>query len=188
MAGWSSHAVTLESEAVLLAAFDAHGGELQRISVETAQPVGPFHGWKPSMPVTQWAWTKTTMTGTLYGLGVGPGDPELLTLKAHRILTACPVVAYPAPDTGESFARSIVAGYLSPYQLEIPIVVPMRVERFPAAEVYDRAADEIAGHLDAGATWRWSARATRSSTAPSCTCSSGWGRVTGPRSCRAFPR
>jgi precorrin-6Y C5,15-methyltransferase (decarboxylating) len=52
------HAVTLESEAVLLAAFDAHGGELQRISVETAQPVGPFHGWKPSMPVTQWAWTK----------------------------------------------------------------------------------------------------------------------------------
>ena len=90
------------------------------------------------------------MTGTLYGLGVGPGDPELLTLKAHRILKACPVVAYPAPDTGESFARSIVAGFLSPYQVEIPIVVPMRTERFPAAEVYDKAADEIAAHLDAG--------------------------------------
>jgi precorrin-2/cobalt-factor-2 C20-methyltransferase len=90
------------------------------------------------------------MTGTLYGLGVGPGDPELLTLKTHRILTESPVVAYPAPDTGESFARSIVAGFLSPYQLEIPIVVPMRTERFPATEVYDKAAGEIAGHLDAG--------------------------------------
>ncbi len=90
------------------------------------------------------------MTGTLYGLGVGPGDPELLTLKAHRILKACPVVAYPAPDTGESFARSIVAEFLSPFQLEVPIVVPMRTERFPAAEVYDKAADEIASQLDAG--------------------------------------
>jgi len=90
------------------------------------------------------------MTGTLYGLGVGPGDPELVTLKAHRILTESPVVAYPAPDSGESFARSIVAGFLSPYQLEIPIVVPMRTERFPAAEIYDKAAEEIAAHLDAG--------------------------------------
>ncbi|MEO0542455.1 MAG: precorrin-6y C5,15-methyltransferase (decarboxylating) subunit CbiE [Pseudomonadota bacterium] len=53
-----AHAVTLESEAVLLAAFEKHGGELQRISVEAATPVGPFHGWKPSMPVTQWYWEK----------------------------------------------------------------------------------------------------------------------------------
>ncbi|TFF25003.1 precorrin-2 C(20)-methyltransferase [Jiella endophytica] len=90
------------------------------------------------------------MTGTLYGLGVGPGDPELLTLKAHRILTSAPVVAYPAPDHGASFARSIVAGFLSPRQEEIPIVVPMRVERFPAAEVYDRAAEAIAARLDEG--------------------------------------
>ncbi|MFZ2101182.1 MAG: precorrin-2 C(20)-methyltransferase [Oricola sp.] len=90
------------------------------------------------------------MKGTLYGLGVGPGDPELLTLKAHRILCAAPVVAYPAPDTGDSFARAIVAGYLSGGQIEVPIVVPMRTERFPAAEVYDKAADEVAAHLEAG--------------------------------------
>ncbi|TCD15012.1 precorrin-2 C(20)-methyltransferase [Oricola cellulosilytica] len=89
------------------------------------------------------------MTATLYGLGVGPGDPELLTLKAHRILTASPVVAYPAPDTGQSFARAIVSGFLAPEQIEVPIVVPMRVQRFPAAEVYDQAASTIAGHLDA---------------------------------------
>ncbi|TCD15013.1 precorrin-6y C5,15-methyltransferase (decarboxylating) subunit CbiE [Oricola cellulosilytica] len=55
-----AHAVTLESETVLLQAFKEHGGELQRISVETAEPVGPFHGWRPSMPVTQWAWTKSS--------------------------------------------------------------------------------------------------------------------------------
>ena len=90
------------------------------------------------------------MSGILYGIGVGPGDPELLTLKAHRILTAAKVVAYPAPDDGDSFARSIVAQYLTPRQLEIPIVIPMRVERFPAQNIYDAAAKDIAAHLDSG--------------------------------------
>ncbi|SVD34473.1 uncharacterized protein METZ01_LOCUS387327, partial [marine metagenome] len=42
--------------------------------------------------------------GKLYGLGVGPGDPELLTLKALRILRAAPVLAYPAPIEGDSLA------------------------------------------------------------------------------------
>ncbi|WP_306025787.1 precorrin-6y C5,15-methyltransferase (decarboxylating) subunit CbiE [Oceaniradius stylonematis] len=53
-----AHAVTLESEAVLQAAYGQFSGELQRISVETASPVGPFEGWKPAMPVTQWSWVK----------------------------------------------------------------------------------------------------------------------------------
>ena len=90
------------------------------------------------------------MTGKLYGLGLGPGDPELLTLKAHRILTSCPVVAYPAPDTGPSFARQIAADYITSAQLEVPIIVPMRVERFPAQDVYDQAAETLSRHLDAG--------------------------------------
>ena len=47
--------------------------------------------------------------GTLYGLGVGPGDPELITVKALRVLRACPVVLYPAPENGESLARAIAA-------------------------------------------------------------------------------
>ena len=90
------------------------------------------------------------MTATLYGLGVGPGDPELLTLKAHRILSDCKVIAYPAPDNGKSFARSIVADFVSADKTEIPIVIPMRTERFPAAEIYDQKAAEIAVHLNAG--------------------------------------
>jgi len=90
------------------------------------------------------------MNGTLYGIGVGPGDPELLTLKAHRLLSAAKVIAYPAPDDGTSFARSIVSEFLTPNQIEIPIVIPMRVERFPAAQIYDEKAVEIAVHLTAG--------------------------------------
>ncbi|SMC82121.1 precorrin-2 C(20)-methyltransferase [Rhizobium sp. RU36D] len=90
------------------------------------------------------------MSGKLYGLGLGPGDPELLTLKAHRILTSAPVIAYPAPDTGPSFARRIVAPYLLASQIEVPIVVPMRIERFPAQDIYDAAARELSSHLDAG--------------------------------------
>jgi len=90
------------------------------------------------------------MSGTLFGLGVGPGDPELLTLKADRLLRAAPVVAYPAPDTGPSFARQIVAQTISADQIEIPIVVPMRVDRFPARQVYDQASNAIADHLRGG--------------------------------------
>lgn len=90
------------------------------------------------------------MSARLYGLGLGPGDPELITLKALRILRQVPVIAYPAPDDGPSFARSIVAHRLSPAQREIVIRVPMEIARFPAQEAYDRAAAEIAGELEAG--------------------------------------
>ena len=90
------------------------------------------------------------MTGKLFGLGLGPGDPELLTLKAHRILTSVSVVAYPAPDTGPSFARQIAAPYLTASHLEVPMIVPMRIERFPAREIYDAAAETLSHHLDAG--------------------------------------
>jgi precorrin-2/cobalt-factor-2 C20-methyltransferase len=90
------------------------------------------------------------MTGKIYGLGVGPGDPELITLKAWRILRRVEVVAYPAPEDGPSFARGIVAHSLSPAQLELPIRIPMERARFPAQAVYDRAAEAIGRHLEAG--------------------------------------
>lgn len=90
------------------------------------------------------------MSGKLYGVGVGPGAPDLITIRAFRIITAAPVIAYPAPDSGTSFARSIAAGCIHEGHIEIPIIVPMRVERFPAADVYDKACAEIATHLDAG--------------------------------------
>jgi precorrin-2/cobalt-factor-2 C20-methyltransferase len=91
------------------------------------------------------------VSGTLFGLGLGPGDPELVTPKARLILRRVAVVAYPAPETGPSFARSIVTSLLSPVLTEIAIRVPMVPERAPAQAIYDAGAVEIARHLDRGA-------------------------------------
>jgi precorrin-2/cobalt-factor-2 C20-methyltransferase len=88
-------------------------------------------------------------TGCLLGLGVGPGDPELMTLKALRLLRAAPVVAYAAPEHGDSFARSIVASWLGVGQREIAVRIPMRPGPPPAA-IYNAAADELAAELDRG--------------------------------------
>lgn len=87
--------------------------------------------------------------GQLYGLGLGPGDPELVTLKALRLLRAARVVAYPAPKGGDSFARSIVAQWITPAQREIAIDFPMRPGPPPAA-LYDSAAATLAAELDHG--------------------------------------
>src|SRR4051794_28234257 len=86
---------------------------------------------------------------TAWGIGVGPGDPELMTLKAVRLIRAAAVVAYPAPLGGDSFARQVAAAHLG-HQREIPIEVPMAGERFPLAAIYDKAAAEIGRALEAG--------------------------------------
>jgi len=89
------------------------------------------------------------MSGILYGLGVGPGDPELLTLKAVRILNVVKVIAYPAPLEGDSLARSIAAPHLPTGITEIP----MRMAFDPAKradEAYDAGAEAITAHLEAG--------------------------------------
>ena len=49
-------------------------------------------------------------SGVLYGVGLGPGDPDLMTLRAHRLISGAQVVAYPSLAGGASFARSIAAG------------------------------------------------------------------------------
>jgi precorrin-2/cobalt-factor-2 C20-methyltransferase len=90
------------------------------------------------------------MNGRVYGIGVGPGDPELLTLKALRLLRAVPVIAYPAPETGDSFARSIAAPHLPGGQKEIAIRMNIGDGSFPKADVYDRAARDILAELRAG--------------------------------------
>jgi len=90
------------------------------------------------------------MAGRLCGIGVGPGDPELLTVKALRRLRAAAIVAYPAPEQGDSFARAIVAGWLDGSQREIALRFPMLPGPPPEA-VYDRAAAALAAELDRGA-------------------------------------
>ncbi len=90
------------------------------------------------------------MSGVLYGIGLGPGDAELMTLKAARLISAAQVVAYPTLAGGSSFARSIAADLIGDGVQEIVIDVPMKVERGPAQTAYDTAADEISAILETG--------------------------------------
>ena len=87
--------------------------------------------------------------GKLYGIGLGSGDPELLTVKALRLLQACPVVAYPVSDGGKSLSRSIVAGYLRADQTEVPLWYPFKLNE-SSQPFYDKAAETLAEHLEAG--------------------------------------
>jgi precorrin-2/cobalt-factor-2 C20-methyltransferase len=91
------------------------------------------------------------MTGTLYGIGVGPGDPELVTLKAARIIKETPVIAVPITKPGgESYALNIVSGLVQPEQAVLKLLFPM-VKEVAAKRSYRQAAAEaIAGELAAG--------------------------------------
>ncbi|TCT13572.1 precorrin-2/cobalt-factor-2 C20-methyltransferase [Tepidamorphus gemmatus] len=98
------------------------------------------------------------MTGTLYGVGVGPGDPELLTLKAARILRMAGAIAYFAKRGQAGNARTIVDGLLGnaeQLRLEYPFTVEVKVsdpDYHPRmAAFYDEAAGQVAARLDAGA-------------------------------------
>ncbi|HHY48803.1 MAG TPA: precorrin-2 C(20)-methyltransferase [Alphaproteobacteria bacterium] len=95
------------------------------------------------------------MTGILHLVGVGPGDPELLTLKAVRVLGAVPVVAYPTSDTESALALAIAEQHLNPGAARLPCAIPMRRERGPAAAAYDAAAAAILAHLEAGRDVAW---------------------------------
>jgi precorrin-2 C(20)-methyltransferase len=98
------------------------------------------------------------VVGSLIGIGVGPGDPELLTLKALRLLRAAPVVAYYAGPNKRGNAFTTVQGYLRDEQILLPLIYPV-TGRVPAPpfdyegvmrRFYDASAERIAAHLAAG--------------------------------------
>ncbi|MBK4999952.1 precorrin-2 C(20)-methyltransferase [Pseudomonas sp. S31] len=92
------------------------------------------------------------------GLGVGPGDAELITLKALRLLQKAPVVGYFVAKGKRGNAFGIVEEYLQPEQTLLPLVYPLTTEVLPAplcyeqviSDFYDEAALQVAEHLDAG--------------------------------------
>jgi precorrin-2 C20-methyltransferase / precorrin-3B C17-methyltransferase len=99
-----------------------------------------------------------TKTGSLYGVGLGPGDPELVTIKAMRVLRQAHVVAYPTARRGISNARAIVSSELVHGQIEFPMMYPVTTEQsehpggYEAAlsDFYDDMAVQIAAHLSEG--------------------------------------
>jgi precorrin-2/cobalt-factor-2 C20-methyltransferase len=98
------------------------------------------------------------MTGRLIGVGVGPGDPGLLTLKAIAALNEADVVAHFAKVGNASNARTIAAPHLKPSVEELPLYYPVTTEipkadaayRQALAEFYDTSAAAVAEQLDAG--------------------------------------
>ena len=99
-----------------------------------------------------------TRKGTLFGVGVGPGDPELVTVKAARLIGEADVVAYHSARHGRSIARGIAEPYLRPGQLEEHLVYPVTTEGTDHPGGYDGAMEDfyaeasarLGAHLDAG--------------------------------------
>jgi precorrin-2 C20-methyltransferase/precorrin-3B C17-methyltransferase len=102
--------------------------------------------------------TQDAPRGTLWGVGLGPGDPELVTVKAARVIGEADVVAYHSARHGRSIARTIAEPYLRPGQVEEHFVYPVTTETtdhpggYAGAmeDFYREAADCIAVHLEAG--------------------------------------
>ena len=98
--------------------------------------------------------------GRLFGVGVGPGDPDLVTVKAARVIAAADVIAYPiAPRAGAiGVARAIAGPHMRAGVLEIALTYPITIEpsnhpggyESAIADFYDASAAELANHLDAG--------------------------------------
>ena len=98
------------------------------------------------------------MTGRLYGVGLGPGDPELVTLKAARLIRDADVVAYHAGRHGSSIARRIADGLVVEGVIEEQLVYPVTTgtASHPGgyagamADFYEESAARLATHLEAG--------------------------------------
>ncbi|WP_280357754.1 precorrin-2 C(20)-methyltransferase [Nocardia otitidiscaviarum] len=98
------------------------------------------------------------MSGKLWGVGLGPGDPELVTVKAARVIGAADVIAFHSARHGRSISRGIAAPYMRAGQLEEHLVYPVTTETtdhpggYQGAidEFYESAAALLADHLAAG--------------------------------------
>ena len=93
------------------------------------------------------------LKGTFYGVSVGPGDPELMTLQAVRLIRQCPVLAAPQTASGQMLALDIARSALGE-ALDGKTIVPLyfAMSRDPAALVasHEKAAAAVRQYLDAG--------------------------------------
>ena len=97
-------------------------------------------------------------TGTLYGVGLGPGDPELVTLKAARLIAAAPVVAHFRKRGRAGHARTIASSLIPAAAIEAAFEYPVttevdfREEAYVCSirDFYSASADALKSHLDEG--------------------------------------
>lgn len=98
--------------------------------------------------------------GKLWGVGIGPGDPELVTVKAARVIGEADVIAFHSARHGKSISRAVAAPYMREGQIEEHLVYPVTTETIdhPGGyqgamdEFYEAAAERLAVHLAAGRT------------------------------------
>ena len=83
------------------------------------------------------------MSGVLYGLGLGPGDPELVTMKAVRLLRGADLVAYPTARAGTGVSLSIIQPYLEERQELLPLVYPVTAGPGADAPEYRQRIDDF---------------------------------------------
>ncbi|HTK10379.1 MAG TPA: precorrin-2 C(20)-methyltransferase [Ktedonobacteraceae bacterium] len=89
--------------------------------------------------------------GTLYGVGVGPGAPDLMTVRAEQILRACPVICLPARTHGQSYAGTIIAHLLDHERQEVlPVQFPMQRDLALALPAREQAATQVLARLQMG--------------------------------------
>lgn len=88
--------------------------------------------------------------GILYGVGVGPGDPELLTLKGARLISQAKRIAYPIDKAGRALARGIAAPYIPQGAEELPVPIFERGAERAALDAYEAAILSISARLDRG--------------------------------------
>ena len=92
------------------------------------------------------------MKGKLYGIGVGPGDPELLTLKALRLIKECPVIGIPGKDPQKSVAFEIAKGAYPEIETKelLMLETPMTKDMDVLTEGYRKTSKQIEEVLDKG--------------------------------------
>ena len=135
----------------------------------------------------------TKAHGTLYGVGVGPGDPELITLKAIKVLKTARIVGYFRKRGTPGHALTIARQFLAPRAVELPFEYPVTTELCFTENAYIQTisafyaitAETISITLGMATMWRSFAREIRFSTAHSCICMNACETASKPSSFRA---
>lgn len=92
------------------------------------------------------------MRGTLYGVGVGPGDPELITIKAINTIKSCNVIAFPGEKSKNAVAYNIAAACIPEIQdkKHLPLDMPMSIDRTVLDQFHEKASNTIEAFLEKG--------------------------------------